>query len=137
MELMRDVTLGILPLKDEDIRRMIRQIRGYQLIAGYRGDSPKDEEALAEIIGRISGLFAATPHMVEFDINPLILYAKGACAVDARIYWDDEAVQKSEEKIAIVNPEIFYPKSIAVVGASANPKKLGYAILKEPSQLQG
>ena len=57
--------------------------------------------------------------------------------MDARIYWDDEAVQKSEEKIAIVNPEIFYPKSIAVVGASANPKKLGYAILRNLLNFKG
>ena len=137
VEMMKDVTLGILPLNDEDIRRMIHRIKGYQLIAGYRGESPKDEEALAEIIGKISGLFAAKSSMVEFDINPLILYGKGACAVDSRIYWDEDAPQNSEEKIAIVNPEIFYPKTIAVVGASANPKKIGYSIMRNLLNFKG
>ena len=137
VELLKDVSIGILPLKDEDIRKMIHQIKGYPLITGFRNEPRRDEDTLDKIIGEISGLFANNPQMVEFDINPLILYEKGACAVDARIYWDEEVSFKRSEAIATVSPEIFYPKSIAVVGASANQEKIGYAILRNLLNFKG
>ena len=57
--------------------------------------------------------------------------------MDARIFFDQGAYQKKEEKLTAVSQEIFYPRSIAVVGASADQQKVGYSILKEPSSLQG
>ena len=137
VELMGDVALGILPLKGEDIRRMVHQIKGYHLISGYRNMHPRDEEALIDTIFKISGMFANNDDLVEFDINPLILYEKGACAVDARIYFDQGAYKKKEEKLTAVSQEIFYPRSIAVVGASANQQKVGYSILRNLLHFKG
>ncbi len=69
---------------------------------------------------------------MEFDINPLILYEKGACAVDARFIVSDEPRHGEEAKgYREFAPEIaFYPESIAVVGASSNPNKVGYGVLR-------
>ncbi|MGA2698778.1 MAG: acetate--CoA ligase family protein, partial [Methanoregula sp.] len=85
VELMKDITLRILPITDEEIRQMVHEINGYPLIAGYRGAKPRDEETLVRIIGNVCRFFEENEHIVEFDINPLRLYESGACAVDARV----------------------------------------------------
>ena len=129
VELMKDVTLRILPISEEEIRQMIREINSYPLIAGYRGAKPRDEEELVKIIANVARFFGENERVVEFDINPIRLYEKGACAVDARIIVDDDL--KVVEKLARVPVpmEYFNPRSIAVVGASQDSSKMGYAVM--------
>ncbi len=130
VELIRDVSIKVLPIERDGIEKMIREIKGYTLIKGYRGEPPGDEKELIRIIDNVSRLFYESPELVEFDINPLILYEKGAYAVDARIYESDLPIEPGE-KIEEEAPEgIFYPESIAVVGASSDPKKVGYAVFR-------
>jgi len=129
VELMKDVTLRILPVSEEEIRQMIRDINAYPLIAGYRGSKPRDEEELVRIIGNVARFFMESENVVEFDVNPLRLYENGACAVDARIIVSDE-IQAIEKKERIPVPmEFFTPRSIAVVGASQDSTKMGYAVM--------
>ncbi len=129
VELMKDVTLRILPVTEEEIRQMVKEINAYPLIAGYRGARPKDEEALVQIIGNISRFFNENAEIVEFDVNPLRLYEKGACAVDARVIVSDTIGSiKPKERIP-VPIEYFTPRSIAVIGASQDSTKMGYAIM--------
>jgi acetyl coenzyme A synthetase (ADP forming)-like protein len=130
VELMKDVTLRVLPIEEKDIEKMIREIKGYSLIKGYRDEPPKDEKNLAEIVANISRLFYENHNLVEFDINPLILYEKGACTVDARIYETDEAIGPEEKVEKEISAEIFYPEIIAVIGASSDPNKVGYAVFR-------
>ncbi|MDD3857952.1 MAG: acetate--CoA ligase family protein, partial [Methanoculleus sp.] len=129
VELMKDVTLRILPITEETIRQMIREIHGYPMIQGYRGSKPRDEETLVKIMWAINCFFAENTNVVEFDINPVRLYESGACIVDARIFVDDEAVDKVAKERPFVPVEYFTPRSIAVVGASSEPKKMGYAVM--------
>ncbi len=129
VELMKDVTLRILPITEETIRQMIREIHGYPIIQGYRGSKPRDEETLVQIMWAINCFFAENTHVVEFDINPVRLYESGACIVDARIFVDDEAVEKVAKERPFVPIEYFTPRSIAVIGASSEPKKMGYAVM--------
>ena len=129
VELMKDVTLRILPISEQDIRGMIREIDGYPLIAGYRGMKPKDEEALVAALIAVNRFFLENPSVIEFDINPLRLYENGALAVDARVITTDET---PKERAAIRPPvpmEYFNPRSIAVIGASQDTSKMGYAVL--------
>jgi acetyl coenzyme A synthetase (ADP forming)-like protein len=129
VELMKDITLRILPITDEEIRQMIHEINGYPLIAGYRGAKPRDEETLVRIIANVCRFFEENEHIMEFDINPLRLYESGACAVDARVIVTD-IVQKAERKERIPVPiEYFTPRSIAVIGASQDSSKMGYAVM--------
>ncbi|MFY9749331.1 MAG: acetate--CoA ligase family protein [Methanoregula sp.] len=129
VELMKDVTLRILPVTGDEIRQMVREINAYPLIAGYRGARPRDEEALVRIIANVSRFFTGNENIVEFDINPLRLYESGACAVDARVIVSD-AVDKVEHKERIPVPiEYFTPRSIAVIGASQDSSKMGYAVM--------
>ncbi|NQS78097.1 MAG: CoA-binding protein [Methanoculleus bourgensis] len=129
VELMKDVTLRILPVSEESIREMVSEIHGYPMIKGYRGTKPRDEEALISVIWAISRFFAENKNVVEFDINPVRLYESGACIVDARIFVDDEAVEKVAKERPFVPIEYFTPRSIAVIGASSEPKKMGYAVM--------
>ncbi|MFA7563355.1 MAG: acetate--CoA ligase family protein [Methanoculleus sp.] len=129
VELMQDVTLRILPITEEDIREMVREIHGYPMIQGYRGARPRDEETLIQVIWAINRFFSENTNVVEFDINPVRLYESGACIVDARIFVDDDAVEKMVKERPFVPLEYFAPRSIAVIGASSEPKKMGYAVM--------
>ncbi len=129
VELMKDITLRILPVTEESIREMVREIDGYPMIRGYRGTKPRDEEALVELIWAISRFFAENKNIVEFDINPIRLYESGACIVDARVFVDDAAVEMTAKERPFVPIEYFTPRSIAVIGASSEPKKMGYAVM--------
>jgi len=129
VELMKDVTLRILPVTEDEIRQMVKEINAYPLITGYRGAKPRDEEELVRIIGNICRFFEESENVVEFDINPLRLYEKGSCAVDARVIVVD-TVQEVERKERIPVPiEYFTPRSIAVIGASQDSSKMGYAVM--------
>jgi acetyl coenzyme A synthetase (ADP forming)-like protein len=130
VELMKDVSIKVLPIEKDEIEKMIWEIKGYSLIKGYRDEPPRDEKALAEIIGKMSNLFYESEKVVEFDINPLILYENGACAVDARIYESDETAKIQEKVEKEISAKIFYPESIAVIGASSDPNKIGYAVFR-------
>jgi acetyl coenzyme A synthetase (ADP forming)-like protein len=129
VELMKDVTLRILPISEEEIRQMIKEINAYPLIAGYRGAKPRDEEVLVRIIINVARFFEDNGQVVEFDINPIRLYEKGACAVDARIIVDDD-IKVIEKVVRTPVPmEYFNPRSIAVIGASQDSSKMGYAVM--------
>ena len=129
VELMKDVTLRILPVDEDDIRTMVTEINAYPLISGYRGMKPKDEEALVEIIKSVAKFFKESENVKEFDINPLRLYEEGACAVDARIIIDDDYKPPAKAERKTVPPEYFNPRSVAVIGASSDAKKMGYAVM--------
>jgi len=130
VELLEDVSIRVLPVTDDEIRRMIREIEGYRLIRGYRGEPPKDEEALVRIIAAMAQTFIEDPRIQEFDLNPVIVYEKGASVVDARIIVADTVGGEAARLRVRAPPEIFYPESIAVIGASASPKKVGYSVLR-------
>lgn len=137
VELMKDVTLRILPIEEDDIRSMVREINAYPLIAGYRGMKPRDEEGLVQTILSVIRFFEEAPGVVEFDINPLRLYERGGCAVDARVIVDDctgEVVAAERVELPL---EYFNPRSVAVIGASSDPQKMGYAVMHNLLQFPG
>ncbi len=129
IEIFRDFSLRILPAGRDDLAAMIREIRGYPLIAGYRNSPPLDEDALLGCLEGAAALFEQDQGITEFDINPLILYETGACAVDARIY-RSAAVPAHRREREEFDPSLLSPESIAVIGASADPGKIGYAIFR-------
>ena len=90
VEILHDVAFRITPLTREDAREMIRQIKGYSLLEGYRERPPVDIKYLEEILMKLSAFIEENPEIKEMDINPLIAYEKGAVAVDARIILEDK-----------------------------------------------
>jgi acetyl coenzyme A synthetase (ADP forming)-like protein len=130
VELLHDVAIAVLPVDEPEIRSMIHGLRGYRLIAGFRDEPKRDEEALVSIISAINRMFLENPHITEFDINPLILYTTGACAVDARFYVDESLTAQEARQMPEMESRIMAIHSIAVVGASTIPSKVGYAICR-------
>ena len=109
---------------------MVREIRGHALIRGFRNEKPRDEEQLVKTIMAAATLFLQDETLVEFELNPLIHYEQGCCAVDARIYRGEGRGQARRVIRCALPEELFTPSSIAVVGASADPKKVGHAVLQ-------
>jgi len=84
VELIKDVSIRVLPVGPEDISAMLLELQAYPLISGYRNEPARDKEALVAMIDSVAQLFTKRDDVVEFDLNPVSLYEKGACVVDAR-----------------------------------------------------
>ncbi len=128
IELFHDFSLRVLPVSRDELAGMLGDLRSYPLIKGYRGKPALDEEQMVRCLENAVRMFEDS-QICEFDINPLILYEHGTCAVDARIYLGKPDACIPREKQAF-DAGLFHPKSIAVIGASADPKKIGYAIFR-------
>ena len=87
VETVKDVVFRVPPLTDLEAHEMIRQIRGYSLLRGVRGEAPVDLDALAEILQRFSQLAEDMPEIAEIEINPLLVFPQAGDfrAVDARV----------------------------------------------------
>ncbi len=90
VEILRDVAFRITPLTRQDAKEMIRQIKGFPLLEGYRGQPPVDILYIEEMLMNLSAFIDENPEIKEMDINPIVAYKKGAMAVDARIILDDK-----------------------------------------------
>lgn len=87
VEIMSDVKFRVTPLTDRDAAEMVREIRGYRLLQGYRGHPAADVEAIEEVLLRISRLVEEIPEISEMDLNPIFALppGEGCRIVDARI----------------------------------------------------
>ncbi|MDP6633000.1 MAG: acetate--CoA ligase family protein, partial [Dehalococcoidales bacterium] len=85
VEVLKDVSFRIVPLARRDVREMIREIKGYPLLEGYRGQEPVDVDNLEELILKVSSFVEQHPEIEELDLNPVFAYSDGAVAVDARV----------------------------------------------------
>ena len=84
-ELLKDVAVRITPLTDVDAREMLRGLRSYPLLAGYRGAPACDVGAVEGILHRLSAMVEAHPEIAELDFNPVIANSEGAVILDARV----------------------------------------------------
>ena len=85
VEILKDVSFRIVPLAKRDAREMIREIKGYPLLEGYRGQEPVDVANLEELILKVSNFVEQYPDVEELDLNPIFAYSDDAVAVDARV----------------------------------------------------
>jgi len=85
VEILKDVSFRIVPLEPRDAEEMIRDIKGYPLLRGYRGSEPVDIGNLEEMLLKVSAFVENTPAVKELDLNPIFAYTDGAVAVDARV----------------------------------------------------
>ena len=130
VELLRDVSIRVLPVGRDDIAAMLLELRGDRLIEGYRNEPARDREALISFIDRIAQFFFGRPDITEFDINPVILYEQGLAVVDARFYITPGAATAATLPAIPLPEKIMDVHSIAVIGASPEPSKVGYAVLR-------
>lgn len=92
VEVLKDVTFRVAPFSRREAENMVNEIRAKALLDGIRGKPPVDKKALVDIILRMGQLVQDFPEIVEFDINPLIVYPKGqgAIAIDMRLILSKE-----------------------------------------------
>ncbi|HPT38219.1 MAG TPA: acetate--CoA ligase family protein [Methanothrix sp.] len=126
VEVLKDVSFRSIPISAFDARDMIEEIKGYALLRGYRGHS-SDIEALEKVLLSISEFVMENPDISEMDLNPVFLYSDGYMVVDARIILG-EARKEPPAPVKQDLHDLFYPKSIAVIGASGTPGKLGWNV---------
>jgi acetyl coenzyme A synthetase (ADP forming)-like protein len=130
VELIRDISIRVLPVNIEDIDAMLQELQAFPLIKGFRNEPARDKEGLISLIDRVARFFINSPTIVEFDLNPVFLYEKGACVVDARIFITDTGNELSAQQQPRLPPEILNARSIAIIGATPEPNKVGYAVLR-------
>jgi 3-hydroxypropionyl-CoA synthetase (ADP-forming) len=132
-EVFKDVSFRMLPITKEDARSMLNDLQGRKILQGFRGAKPIDMEMLADAlvkIGRLGTEMAAYYESVDF--NPIVVYPDDYRVVDAKILLRDGALQNpvsSADANSRFMEKFFYPRSIALIGASATPGKIGYSVL--------
>jgi acyl-CoA synthetase (NDP forming) len=85
VEVLKDVAFRIVPITPRDARQMVREIKGYPVLEGVRGQEPADVAALEQLLLRVSEFAEQHPEIAELDLNPIFAYSDGALAVDARV----------------------------------------------------
>jgi len=89
-ELFKDTAVRIHPLTDTDAREMVRSVKAYKLLEGFRGAPPADVAAVEELLLRLSTMAEDLPRIKELDLNPVRAFAagEGYTVVDARVLLD-------------------------------------------------
>ncbi len=85
VEILKDVTFRIAPISELEAREMITEVKAYPILRGYRGQPPVDIDAIVEILLNTSRLVMDHQEIKELDLNPIMIYEKGAKTVDAKI----------------------------------------------------
>jgi len=85
VEVMRDVSFRVAPLSEKDAGEMIREIRGYRVLAGLRGKPAADLDALRALLLHLSAFLGSHPEVEELDLNPVIVHERGLSVADARV----------------------------------------------------
>lgn len=89
VELLKDVSRRITPVNKTDANNMIKEIKAYELLKGYRGEDGADIDSLVNIIMSLSKMTLAEKNIVEVDFNPVMSDKKKSFVVDARIMVED------------------------------------------------
>ena len=90
VEVLKDVSFRIVPLEKRDAAEMIREIKGYPVLEGYRGREKVDIAYLEDMLLKVSNFVEKNPEIKELDLNPVFAYSDGAIAVDARVILEVE-----------------------------------------------
>jgi acyl-CoA synthetase (NDP forming) len=89
VEILEDVSLRVLPVTRKDAGEMIREIKGYPMLTGYRGQEPVDTKKLEDMLLAVNEFVTANPFVKELDLNPVIASGSETVAVDARIVLEE------------------------------------------------
>jgi 3-hydroxypropionyl-CoA synthetase (ADP-forming) len=132
-EVFKDVAFRMLPITTSDAKSMLNELKGIKLLKGFRGSTPIDVNMVTQMLVNIGKLGVEHANYVNsIDFNPVIVYPKSYFVVDAKIILNDKLKKNSISKAKpnITSMESFFtPKSVALVGASATPGKIGNSVL--------
>ena len=133
-ELFKDVSFRVLPVTKGDASKMLESLRGKDILKGFRGSKPIDLDMLSEAIVNIGTLGVDMAGKYEsIDFNPVVVYPDSYYVVDAKIILKEKS---SDNAISIENPDsrymdlFFNAKSVALIGASPEPGKIGNSVME-------
>jgi len=140
VEVLKDVSFRLCPVSRHDARTMLEELRGYALLSGARNEAPVDVEALIDLILKIGGpdglLMREADKISELDLNPVIVSADEAVAVDARVIVDPAPpLSKAEVPGAALSAlerfePLFKPRTVAVLGASTKEATMANTFIR-------
>ncbi len=132
-DILKDVAFRMLPITISDAKSMLNELKGSKLLKGFRGSAPIDIDMIAKALVQIGKIGVDNADYINsIDFNPVIVYSKSYFVVDAKIILNKELKNNSisKAKPIITSMEKFFtPKSVALVGASATPGKIGNSVL--------
>jgi predicted CoA-binding protein len=131
-EAFSDVVFRLAPLNENDVYEMLNEIKGKALLGDFRGEKAVRQDELLRTLMGLSRIGETYPEISEIDINPLLVTPEGrVAAVDALVVTSGEA--QAVEFLPPIAPDaigaLFYPKSVAIVGASAQIGKWGHTLM--------
>ena len=132
-EVMKDVAFRMLPITTSDAKSMLNELKGSKLLKGFRGSPPINLDMVSQMLVKIGKLGVENADYINsIDFNPVVVYPKSHFVVDAKIILNDKIKKNSISKAKpnIESMESFFtPESVALVGASATPGKIGNSVL--------
>ncbi|MDR0746618.1 MAG: acetate--CoA ligase family protein [Helicobacteraceae bacterium] len=133
LELYKDVGYISLDAEREEIGRALRSTKISKLLDNFRGLGFSIDGAV-DFVVKLQEFIRKNPTVSEMDINPVLLTSEGLIAVDARVTFDDKADVKTRAR---GRSNFFDNRRVAVIGASSDPSKVGYAIAKNALNFKG
>jgi acetyl coenzyme A synthetase (ADP forming)-like protein len=134
VEVLKDITFRLAPATKEDALSMLDGIQAHEMLKGVRGSDPANRDAIADIIVNVSQLITDFPEISEMDLNPVFATKADAIAADVRIVVDFAPApprpRPNHDDIVRQMNRIMKPKSVAVIGASAENGKIGNSVMK-------
>ncbi|MGA9350128.1 MAG: acetate--CoA ligase family protein, partial [Anaerolineae bacterium] len=88
VEVLKEVSFRVIPVSERDVQEMMEEVKGYELLQGYRGQSA-DIAGLRDILLKVSDLVTAYPAIKEVDLNPVFAYPERSLVVDARMILEE------------------------------------------------
>ena len=130
-EIFRDTVIELAPLNAAKAGSMLRRLKGFALLNGFRSQPPVDLDTVTAALTALSKLITKRKDILEIDINPMIAYPDGAFAVDALVRRSENGLRSSagSSQPDTIDP-FFNPRSFALIGASKTPGKGGNIILR-------
>lgn len=134
VEVLRDVTFRLAPVSADEAESMLDSIGAAEVLRGVRGAPAVDRRALAEQIRRVSRLVSDFPEIAEVDLNPVVATPEGAVAADVRVILAEGVPRRrrryGREEILTSMRRLMRPRSVAVIGASNEPGKIGNSVMR-------
>jgi acetyl coenzyme A synthetase (ADP forming)-like protein len=134
VEVLKDITFRLAPATKQDALSMLDGIQAAEMLKGVRGSDPANRDAIADIIVSVSKLITDFPEISEMDLNPVFATKSNAIAADVRIVVDfappPPRPRPNHDDIVRQMNRIMKPKSVAVIGASAENGKIGNSVMK-------
>lgn len=130
-EVLHDVSFRVLPITGDDARCMIQEIKAHSILAGYRGQPPVSMKTLVDLLMKANRMGLDLADRLEsVDLNPIAVWQDQHRVLDAKILLRPDRIPFTENEPDTSYLDTFFrARSVALVGASATPGKIGNAVL--------